>query len=178
MREYPEEKGTLAMLEATMWSPRKGTGVTGRGTGGGGVAWRCADVGLGPGPWPRAAGEGHLASRWWGEVLRIISVFWVWNKWGHKMGWGTLDNIKCLRRRRWWKSTLWEGELIGMNESWAPSLGWRHLGEGGRQPEVHGLGCRCQFSPRCPSLCSWFLCPEHIMGVRPQGWGRGGRKGF
>lgn len=55
MRGYPEEKGALAMLEATTRSPPKGT--RGRGTGGGRVAWRRADAGLGQGSGPGLLGR-------------------------------------------------------------------------------------------------------------------------
>lgn len=57
MRDYPEEKGKLAMLEATTRSPGRGTGVRGRGRGGGGVAWRRADAGLGAGLRPGPLGR-------------------------------------------------------------------------------------------------------------------------
>ena len=60
--------------------------------------------------------------------------------------------------------------------------GTKRSGEGGRQPEAHERGCRCQFTPSCPSLCGWFLRRKHIRGaesdsavfMRTTGMGRGG----
>ena len=75
MREYLEEKGALTMLEVTTRSPRKGTGGQGQGHRWWGHCLETSRRGAGAGLRPRAAGEGRLASRWWGEDLRIISVF-------------------------------------------------------------------------------------------------------
>lgn len=83
-------EGNTSDAEAMIWSPLKGR-VTGRHRWWG-VALRCADAGLGPGPWPIGRWEGHLASRWWGrgscgsflcfeceinEVLRWGEALWI-----------------------------------------------------------------------------------------------------